>query len=209
MQRQFAAGLDKGNAGDQAIARRRIAADQRVKRQPSRASFHACGSTSSTRVTKALGSTLQRPFAKPAARKDFPLAWLSAQRRHRPAMTGIPFSDALAQAYAHCETLTRDHDRDRWLAGLFAPADARRHLYALTAFSYEVGRLRDFVREPLRARCGSNVARSLGWAEARSHGEPGRRGAQRYDRALRPAVAGLRQSADGALSISTTILCRA
>jgi phytoene synthase len=64
-------------------------------------------------------------------------------------MTGIPFSDALAQAYAHCETLTRDHDRDRWLAGLFAPADARRHLYALTAFSYEVGRLRDFVREPL------------------------------------------------------------
>jgi phytoene synthase len=61
----------------------------------------------------------------------------------------IPFSDALAQAYAHCEGLTRDHDRDRWLAGLFAPASARAHLYALTAFSYEVGRLRDFVREPL------------------------------------------------------------
>ncbi|WP_158817968.1 phytoene/squalene synthase family protein [Methylocapsa sp. S129] len=61
----------------------------------------------------------------------------------------IPSSPALAQAYAHCETLTRDHDRDRWLAALFAPADARLHLYALTAFSYEVGRLRDFVREPL------------------------------------------------------------
>jgi 15-cis-phytoene synthase len=58
-------------------------------------------------------------------------------------------SDALAHAYAHCETLTRDHDRDRWLAGLFAPAGARAHLYALTAFSYEVGRLRDFIREPL------------------------------------------------------------
>jgi len=64
-------------------------------------------------------------------------------------MTSIPFSDALTQAYAHCEALTRDHDRDRWLAGLFAPAAARPHLYALTAFSYEVGRLREFLREPL------------------------------------------------------------
>ena len=60
-----------------------------------------------------------------------------------------PPSEALAQAYAHCQTLTRDHDRDRWLAGLFAPAGARPHLYALTAFAYEVGRLRDFLREPL------------------------------------------------------------
>jgi 15-cis-phytoene synthase len=60
-----------------------------------------------------------------------------------------PSADAIAQAYAYCETLTREHDRDRWLAGLFAPAEARAHLYALTAFSYEVGRLRDFVREPL------------------------------------------------------------
>ena len=64
-------------------------------------------------------------------------------------MTMNPPSAALAQAYAHCEALTRDHDRDRWLAGLFAPAGARPHLYALTAFSYEIGRLRDFVREPL------------------------------------------------------------
>jgi phytoene synthase len=61
----------------------------------------------------------------------------------------IPSSDALAQAYAHCEALTRDHDRDRWLAGLFAPAVARPHLYALTAFSYEVGRLREITRTPL------------------------------------------------------------
>ena len=61
----------------------------------------------------------------------------------------IPSSDALAQAYAHCEALTRDHDRDRWLAGLFAPAGARPHLYALTAFSYEVGRLREVTRTPL------------------------------------------------------------
>jgi phytoene synthase len=64
-------------------------------------------------------------------------------------MTMIPSTDALAQAYAHCEALTRDHDRDRWLAGLFAPAAARPHLYALTAFSYEVGRLREITRTPL------------------------------------------------------------
>jgi 15-cis-phytoene synthase len=65
-------------------------------------------------------------------------------------MSAAPtLSAASAQAYAHCETLTRDHDRDRWLAGLFAPSGARPHLYALTAFSYEVGRLRDIVREPL------------------------------------------------------------
>jgi len=54
-----------------------------------------------------------------------------------------------ATSYAYCEGLTREHDRDRWLAGLFAPAPARKHLYALTAFSYEVSRLRDVVREPL------------------------------------------------------------
>ncbi|MGA2793944.1 MAG: phytoene/squalene synthase family protein, partial [Roseiarcus sp.] len=49
-----------------------------------------------------------------------------------------PWSAASAQAYTHCEALTRDHDRDRWLAGLFAPSGARPHLYALTAFSHEV-----------------------------------------------------------------------
>ena len=65
-------------------------------------------------------------------------------------MSAAPtLSAASSQAYAHCETLTRDHDRDRWLAGLFAPSSARPHLYALTAFSYEVGRQRDIVREPL------------------------------------------------------------
>ena len=76
-------------------------------------------------------------------------------------MTMIPSSDALAQAYAHCEALTREHDRDRWLAGLFAPAAARPHLYALTAFSYEVGRLREIVREPL-----AGEMRLAWWREA-------------------------------------------
>ena len=61
-------------------------------------------------------------------------------------MTG---ESGLANAYAHCEALTRAHDRDRWLAGLFAPEPARKHLYAMTAYSYEVSRLREIMREPL------------------------------------------------------------
>lgn len=76
-------------------------------------------------------------------------------------MTTIPFSVDSAQTYAHCEALTRDHDRDRWLAGLFAPAGARPHLYALTAFSYEVARLRDIIREPL-----AGEMRLAWWREA-------------------------------------------
>jgi phytoene synthase len=56
--------------------------------------------------------------------------------------------DPLRQAYAHCEALTREHDRDHWLAALFAPAGARLHLFALYAFSYEIGRLPEIVREP-------------------------------------------------------------
>jgi phytoene synthase len=55
----------------------------------------------------------------------------------------------LSPAYAHCDALARTHDPDRWLAALFAPAEARPHLHALIAFSYEVGRLRDLVREPM------------------------------------------------------------
>lgn len=57
--------------------------------------------------------------------------------------------DQLAAAYAHCEQIVRETDRDRWLAGLFAPADKRHHLNALNAFAIEVGRVRDVVSEPM------------------------------------------------------------
>lgn len=57
--------------------------------------------------------------------------------------------DRLADAYAHAEAVVRDGDRDRWLAGLFVPADRRRHVFALQAFSAEVARVREIVREPL------------------------------------------------------------
>ena len=67
----------------------------------------------------------------------------------------------LAPAYAHCEAQARAHERDRWLAALFAPAAARPHLHALAAFSHEVGRLRDVLREPL-----AGEMRLAWWREA-------------------------------------------
>jgi 15-cis-phytoene synthase len=69
--------------------------------------------------------------------------------------------DSLDTAFRHCEALAREHDRDRWLTALFARESARRHLHALTAFNYEVGRLREIVREPL-----AGEVRLTWWREA-------------------------------------------
>lgn len=52
-------------------------------------------------------------------------------------------------AYGQAEALVREADRDRWLAGLFLPEAARRHVYAITAFSLEIARVREVVREAL------------------------------------------------------------
>jgi phytoene synthase len=51
--------------------------------------------------------------------------------------------------FAHCAALVREVDRDRYLAGLFAPADRRDALFALYAFNAEVSRIRDLAREPM------------------------------------------------------------
>ena len=56
---------------------------------------------------------------------------------------------SLDAAYAHCADLVRAQDRDRFLAALFAPEAARRHLFALAAFNVEVARVRDVAREAL------------------------------------------------------------
>jgi 15-cis-phytoene synthase len=53
------------------------------------------------------------------------------------------------EAFAHCEALVRDADKDRYLATLFAPAERRGALYALYAFNLEVARVREVAREPL------------------------------------------------------------
>ena len=72
---------------------------------------------------------------------------MSVSRDDDPAER--PMSPTLVEAYAHVEATVRRLDPDRWLAGLWAPADRRRHLYALHAFSGEVARIRDAVSDPL------------------------------------------------------------
>ena len=66
----------------------------------------------------------------------------------------------MQDAFAHCETLVRAADKDRFLATLFAPAEHRRGLFALYAFNIEVSRVREVVREPL-----SGEIRLQWWSE--------------------------------------------
>ena len=55
----------------------------------------------------------------------------------------------LPSAFAHVEALLRAGDPDRFFATLFAPAEQRPHLCAVYAFSLEIARVRDSVREAL------------------------------------------------------------
>ncbi|HRA93605.1 MAG TPA: phytoene/squalene synthase family protein [Aestuariivirga sp.] len=48
----------------------------------------------------------------------------------------------------HCQDLVAKADKDRFLACLFAPAEARPHLFALYAFNVEIARIRETVSEP-------------------------------------------------------------
>jgi phytoene synthase len=48
-----------------------------------------------------------------------------------------------------CRKLVRQHDKDRYLAGLLVPAAKRKHLFALYAFNYEIARIRELVHEPM------------------------------------------------------------
>lgn len=75
-------------------------------------------------------------------------------------------------AYAHCRDLVRRHDKDRFLASLFAPKDRRDHLFALYAFNIEVARVREAVSDALPGE-----VRLQWWSEALAgcgHGEVGR-----------------------------------
>lgn len=51
--------------------------------------------------------------------------------------------------YAHCQALVRAADKDRFLATLFAPAERRRHLFALYAFDVEINRVSEVARTPM------------------------------------------------------------
>lgn len=79
----------------------------------------------------------------------------------------------LAAAYEHVAGEVHRLDRDRWLAGLYAPEPARRHLYALYAFSAEIGRIREMVSDPLpgeiRVRWWADMLCGARGEEGRAH----------------------------------------
>ncbi|MFG1428157.1 phytoene/squalene synthase family protein [Roseixanthobacter glucoisosaccharinicivorans] len=79
----------------------------------------------------------------------------------------------LETAYSHCADLIRTHDRDRFLAALFAAASPRRHLMALYAFNLEVARVREVVREALpgemRLQWWREIIEGLGRGDVSGH----------------------------------------
>ncbi len=72
-------------------------------------------------------------------------------------------SDALRQ----CSDIVRARDPDRYLCDLFAPAEARPHLFALHAFAVEVAGIRGKVSEPALGEI------RLKWWEGAIRGEHG------------------------------------
>ena len=84
-----------------------------------------------------------------------------------------PLDDHLIEAYRTVAAEVRRLDRDRWLAGLYAPGDRRDHLYALYAFSAEIARIRDVVSDPLpgeiRARWWADMIAGNRGEEGASH----------------------------------------
>jgi 15-cis-phytoene synthase len=80
---------------------------------------------------------------------------------------------SLTQHYEDCSALVHLHDRDRWLASLFAPADKRPHLHALYAFNIEIARIRDVVSDPMpgeiRMRWWIGALEDAARGEVRAH----------------------------------------
>jgi phytoene synthase len=55
----------------------------------------------------------------------------------------------MEDAFAHCERLVREADKDRFFAALYAPANRRRQLFALYAFNIEIAAVRDRISQPM------------------------------------------------------------
>ncbi|MDH4412541.1 MAG: phytoene/squalene synthase family protein [Rhizobium sp.] len=70
---------------------------------------------------------------------------------------------------ALCLRALQDTDRDRYLASLLTPADRRAAVVALYAYSAELARVRDLVREPLPGEVRLQYWRDL--LEGSAHGE--------------------------------------
>jgi len=86
--------------------------------------------------------------------------------------------------FTHCASLVREHERDRYLASLFAPADKRDALNALFAFAIEIGRVREVAREPMPGEI-----RLQWWREVLEGQRDGEAAAHPVAEALRAAVA--------------------
>lgn len=85
--------------------------------------------------------------------------------------TDKPSADA--SAAEHVSVFLRDHDRDRWLTTLFAPAPVRSALQALYAFNAEIARVRELVSDPLpgemRFQWWRDVLAGHGRGEVQAH----------------------------------------
>ena len=73
------------------------------------------------------------------------------------------------EAYAACLATLRSTDLDRYLACLLVPEDKRGALAALYAFSAELARIRDLIREPLPGEVRLQYWRDL--IEGQPHGD--------------------------------------
>ena len=92
-----------------------------------------------------------------------------------------------APAYAHCDALVRHTENDRYFAGLFAPAMARPHLYALDAFAHEIAQVGHRSREPT-----AGEIRLQWWRETICGERPGEAGAHPVAVALADTIRCLR-----------------
>jgi len=97
----------------------------------------------------------------------------------------------MQDAFAYCAELVRQADRDRFLATLFAPAEARDALLALYAFNIEITRVRDVAREPL-----AGEIRLQWWSEVVAGGRGEEAGANPVAAALLMAMERHSLSAD-------------
>jgi phytoene synthase len=80
----------------------------------------------------------------------------------------------MREAFDHCERLVRDHDKDGYLASLFAPTDKRLLLFGLYAFDLEVSRVPQLVRQPMAGEIRLQWWREVieGTREEEAHASP-------------------------------------
>jgi 15-cis-phytoene synthase len=88
-------------------------------------------------------------------------------------------ADLMDANYRHCESVVREGDRDRYIAGLFAPPGRRPHLHALYAFDRELALIPHRVHEAL-----AGEMRLQWWRDALA-------GETRGDAAAHPVAAAL------------------